>query len=441
MRKYLFLILLLGVHLFLLLNLQFTAWPEMLSYPYLKNHGFLLYRDMIHPYPPLLTLVLSWLYKFLGYKLMVMKIFTWSLILANDVLVFLIVNKLTKKLAPSLWALIVYILTQPFLEGNMLWFDNVIVTPILLGTFFMLQKKYFWAGLSLALAALTKQTAGLFLVLGIAYLVFQRSKIKNLTSFLAGPVVLGLVLGFRLLTENQFTDFINWTLIYPATKWGQFPGYIDLALSQRELVVLVLLVLPAFAALRLRRGKPVILFWYFLVSLVMIYPRFSFFHAQTAIAFVAIIFGLVTSRARLTYLLLIIVAISLPAIRLNWQKPPRFYGANEQQLAQVIKNKTASDDKIYLLNLSSQYYVLADHLPAKPWSDNFGWYFAMPGVEEELILRWEKNPPSVIFWRDAEPGAWWELGTYEPPKLTNFIRANYTRKEEIQKGIWLWRKN
>jgi len=144
MKKVLYLILfgLLGIHLFFLIILRFTAWPEMVSYPYLLNNGFKLYTDFIHPYPPALTLALAGIYKTFGYNLQALKVFTWLIILANDILIFAIVKKLTKD---SLFAFVsvgFYVIFQPLLEGNQLWFDLAIVPPLLLGVLFLLKKKY-----------------------------------------------------------------------------------------------------------------------------------------------------------------------------------------------------------------------------------------------------------------------------------------------------------
>ena len=164
MKKYLILFILIFIHLFLLANLQFTAWPEMVSYPYLLNNGFTLYKDFIHPYPPLLSLILAFIFKLFGYKLLVLKLFTWFLIVINDVLIFSIVKKLTRNSLASVISLTSYILIQPFLEGNMLWFDTAIVTPILAGFYFFLNNKYFWSSLFIGMAAMIKQTVGLFLV-------------------------------------------------------------------------------------------------------------------------------------------------------------------------------------------------------------------------------------------------------------------------------------
>lgn len=137
-RVYLFLLILLGIHIFLLFNLKFTAWPEMLSYPY----------------PPVLTFVLSIIYKLFGYRLIVIKVFTWLIILANDILIFKIVNKVVNSEQWSVISVLFYALIQPFLEGNQLWFDLAIVPSVLLGLLFFLNKKYFLSGVSLIRAAI-----------------------------------------------------------------------------------------------------------------------------------------------------------------------------------------------------------------------------------------------------------------------------------------------
>src|SRR5216684_3579309 len=91
-----FLPLLLLVHLVLLFFTRFTLWPEMVVYPYLLNHGFLLYRDIINPYPPLLAYKLSFFASLFGYQPAPYQILTWLIILITDVAIFLAVAKVTK---------------------------------------------------------------------------------------------------------------------------------------------------------------------------------------------------------------------------------------------------------------------------------------------------------------------------------------------------------
>src|SRR3989344_4147103 len=286
MEKILLLVItLLGVQLFFLFNLQFTAWPEMLSYPYLRNHGFLIYKDMIHPYPPLLTMGLSWLYSLFGYNLLVLKAVAWLIILVSSLLVFLITREITKSNRHALLALGVYVFFQPFLEGNMLWFDIAVIPPILLGLYFLIRKNLFLAGLFLAIAMLTKQTAGLYLVLSFFYLVpIQKMKFSSLKPFLLGPLLLGIPLLVRLIQEGALSDFINWVFVYPLTKWGTVAGYVQMEMSEKQIFIVFLLIVPLVLNFKnLLANKNIRLVLLFLsCALIGVYPRFSFFHFQTA---------------------------------------------------------------------------------------------------------------------------------------------------------------
>src|SRR5688572_5442975 len=233
-KIYLILFGLLGTHLFLLLNLQFTAWPEMSSFPYLFSKGFTIYKDYVHPYPPLLTLILAGVYKIFGYKLLVLKIFTWIMILSNDILIFLITKEISKSEKFAILSLFFYVLTQPFLDGNMLWFDPALTTPILLSTFFGLRFfenkskgniNLLLTGTFLATAILIKQTAAIF-ILGFVFLNFIfRNSIKNLFVFLTPLIALIGVFFIWLTKTKSLTDFINWNFIYPATYWTKYPTY------------------------------------------------------------------------------------------------------------------------------------------------------------------------------------------------------------------------
>jgi len=435
MKKSILLIVLaaLVVHVFLLSGLRFTAWPEMLSYPYLRNNGYLLYKDMIHPYPPILTMALSMVYKLFGYKLIVLKVFTWLIILANDVLIFLIVKKMVNSERWAAISVFFYVLVQPFLEGNQLWFDLAIVPLILLSTYHILQKRYLWSGLLLGVAILTKQTAGLYLVFGILYIAYRERSLKKLLNFTAGPIILFLVLVLRLITEGALAGFFNWTLIYPLTWWSKFPGYVQMALTRREIAIIGLLFVPlALLIVKLKKEllkdtNSLLLILCVFVSLVLVYPRFSFFHLQLSIAFCAILYGVFLSKFKFPYVLctlyfvLIAVFIVKPAIG-DWQKETRFWENEEIKAAEIITNNTQPDDLVYLLGPQSSLYVFSGRLPPKPWTDNYIWYLEIPGIQEEIIKRWNSNKPEIVFTSRIQEGGWYDLGTYRPQKIVDWIK-------------------
>ena len=444
---------LLFVHLFLLFSFQFTAWPEMFSFPYLLNNRFRLYVDFVHPYPPLLTQVLAGLYRIFGYQLWVLQTITWLLILVADLLIIKIIWLVSKSHMATLVGLSFYILTQPFLEGNMLWFDTAIVAPVLAGTYFMLKRRYFWSGLFLALAVLTKQTAGVFLVFGVSYVIYIEKDFKKVVSFLLVPLLVGLGLLGYLLVTNTVVDFVNWTLVYPSKYWTVFPGYVQMALSKREWLVVLALSLPALAMLfklgqKVFFKKPLIyLFGSLLLAIVIVYPRWSFFHFQTALAFLAILAGcaLFVSRRLRIFLsgvccALHIVLVIIPVIKSSWHREVRFWSTIELETAQVVEQKLSGSNNLFLLGPNSIYYVLTETLPPKPWLDNFGWYWEIPGVAKETLAFWDLNPPDYVLAEKPQTGQWYELGVYRPQLITNWLIKNYNQKELINDNLTLWQK-
>lgn len=435
------------MHVFVLSGLRFTAWPEMLSYPYLRNNGYLLYKDMIHPYPPVLTMALSIVYKLFGYKLIVLKVFTWAIVLANDILVFFLVKYLTRNVKYSILSLISYILLQSFLEGNQLWFDLVIVPTILLSTYYLLQKKYFWSGLLLGIAILTKQTTALFLILWSIFILIGERKLKPILNLVAGPVILFAILLARLITEGAVSGFFNWTLIYPFSWWSKFPGYVQTAITHKQFFILFLLVLPVLLLLFklkssfFRDKNLVILVSSLLVSSILIYPRFSFFHLQLGIAFCAILYGVFLYKFKVPSILhpisyiFLFWLICLPVLKTDWGKEARFWGNEDERIAKVIKDVTKKDYLVYLLGPQSGLYALSGRLPPKPWTDNFVWYLEIPGVQDEIIKRWEENKPKVVFTTNIQSGNWFDLGTYRPQKIVDWIKKEKIHENCLSKYL------
>ena len=448
MKKiYWLLLLLLGFHLILLSVLQFTAWPEMVSFPYFLNHGFITYREMVHVYPPLLIIVLAELYKIFGYKLIVLKIFGWISFLLNDVLVFLIIRKTSRKDSLAILGVLLYILLQPILEGNMVWPDLMMIPFILLSFLYLLDKKYFWSGLAVAFAVLTKQTGLLYLVFGSLYIAFSDKKRIHLINYLIGVLIITFPFLASLFFQKTFVDFINWTVIYPSQYWTKYPGYVQLSPTLRENLILLVLVLP-LGFFIFKAKKKVFAEKYFLIifgilvcGILGIYPRFSFFHFQPGLAFLVIIYIYLLKSIREKYLLLIFLvplAIAVLSFRSLKFGEARFWAQSDLNLGRLIQSETKIGEPIYLLGLDSSEYAFADRLPNKPWLDNFGWYLEIPGVQIQVVNALKKDPPEKIFWQTPNDGNWFDIGAYQPKMITDWIRKNYNRKMEIQKGIWEW---
>lgn len=448
-KNYLYFTLILLFHLVILKELRFTAWPEMVSFPYLINNGLITYKDTIHAYPPLLVNALAVLFRIFDYNVWVLKAFGWTTFLFSDLLIFILVKKLTKNIKLSLLAILVYVILQPILDGNMVWPD-LLMTPFLLaGLLFLIDKKYLWCGIAFGLAALTKQTGLIYIVYCISYIVFFEKSIKKIIKFIVGGLVIAIPFFISLFIQKSFLDFINWTLIYPSKYWTKFPGYVQLTPTLRESLILLILFLP-LGYLILKAKKSIfadkyfiLLFGFLIVGIIGVYPRFSFFHLQPAIAFLMILFVYLlhqSNNVKYYFILLIPIMILILNFRSLQFGGNRFWEKSDMILAKTIQNDTPINKPIYLLGLDSNLYALANRLPNTPWLDNFGWYLEIPNVQETVIKSFDTNPPSAIFWVDPLDGNWFDLGVYQPQKIKDWIKRNYTKKVEIQKGIWEWRQ-
>lgn len=452
-----FLPLLLLIHLAILSRLAFTAWPEMLSYPYLFLNGFTFYKDFIMPYPPALPLFLSGIYSLFGITPEVLKIITWLIVISGDILLFLILRKILKSRLLALPFLAVYIILQSFFEGNMLWFDFATVAPLLAAFLFIIKwleneklNNLFWAGFFLGLAVLVKQTAGIYLLGAGGFLLF-RAGFKELKALSVGCLVVVIPLFVYLAITATFIPFFNWVLLYPLTEWSKFPGYVDFAVPKRYMLAVLLLIAPlllAFTNRKMFTDKHFLLTFLFLAAAaIAVYPRFSFFHLQPAVAFVVILSAMVffnlhkkIQKAQLVLMFLSAAIILKIVYPVNLGEPVRFYGDNEKRISREISY--FSEQKIYLLGLNSSLYVFSKTLPPKNWSDNFGWYLEINGVQEWVVEGLEKDPPEKILWRAPLHGLWYKPGVYQPEKVVNYINLHYDKDREIEQGLSLWtRKN
>ncbi len=171
-----------------------------------------------------------------------------------------------------------------------------------------------------------------------------------------------------------------------------------------------------------------------------VYPRFSFFHLQPALAFLVILAIYLINRTKLnpSYLLFIPLLILVLNFRNLQFGGVRFWSQEDLVLAKQIESDSSKDKPVYLLGLNSNLYTFSGRLPNKPWVDNFGWYLEIAGQQENVIKGLESNQPSSIFWRTPDAGNWYDIGTYQPKMITDWIQKNYKKKIEIQKGIWEW---
>lgn len=438
MNKYrkVILVAVLVIHLFLLSKLKFTAWPEMLLWPFLMIKGWLPYRDIAIAHTPLMLSILAIFYKFAGVGVLQLKVFTWILILATDLLLYFIVQKLWT-LNKAIIALLIFVVLQIFFNGNGLWFDLFVSIFALAAFYFSERKKYFWTGIFWALAFISKQTAIWFLLpIGFSIFIKQKGKNKNLRSFIIGSsVIIGLFL-LALAIFHILSDFYVW-----AIKFGLF--VLPRAVGQIQLPDIKSLIVSAFPFLVFipliwrSKTKSITLFFWALAGSLGAYPRFEFFHFQPGLAYLAIATMLVFSETEKYNLFKYFIAFYLFGnlylfanffIR-NYEEGVRFYEQDVQDVVSYVKSNTIPNDKIFILNWWDNIYALSDRLPAvDPWVPQLSWYMDIPGIQEKMTSDLSVSKPKLIIFNNYTGTG---LSAYVPTKVYNYVTENYKPKEKI----------
>lgn len=431
----LFLIIILAFHLLLLFRLKFTAWPEMLLWPYLMLHGLLPYKDIAIVHTPNLIVDLAVFYKLFGVGFDQLKYFTWALILISDLTVFLVVKKLWSEKIAVLSTFSFVILSLLF-DVNGLWFD-LLLTPLSLILFFLIKKKkFFVAGAIWALMFFTKQTAFWFLIpVAVEFLRDQKTK-KQFVQFPFG-ISLAFVLFLTLISfAGIITDFYKWAIYFGIFILPRSQGQIQ-APNLKSLIYCLypfLLFIPNF--LDKKKENLSILVWA-VAGALGAYPRFEYFHFLPATTFLAITTGLsfstlprnILQKIFKTFFVLGVVYLFLGYFLRNYDEGVRFYESDVREVASYISENTKPGDAIFVVNWWDNIYALTNTIPAtRPWVPQLEWYQELDGIQNGEVESIKSTMPKIIILKPYETSG---LAAYVPSTLYSFITSNYHLKEKI----------
>lgn len=429
----------LGLHILFLSTMKFTAWPEMLLWPYLLTEGYMPYSDVAIAHTPFLILMLAIVFKIFGVGILQLKLFTWILILITDALVYTVANKIWKQKVAVI-ALISYVFLQTFYDGNGLWFDLLLAPLSLITFYFVNSKKYFMAGIAFALMFITKQTAIWFLI-PIGIQIWLRNR-KLALSFIKGGAVVFATFLLLLLAAGLIPAFYNWAVNFGIFVLPHASGQIQLP-SVKNLIVSLFPFAIFIPLVLIRKMKLKNLTLWAIAGVMGSYPRFEYFHFQPGISFLAFaiaIFFVNLGKRKffnknlglnilITLYLLVALYMALSFAIRNYGEGTRFYEANVQEVVEYVKSNTRPGDKIFVLNWWDNIYPLTDTIPAtNPWVPQLSWYQELPGIQDKEVSDLEKNKPKlIIFQRYSDTG----LSAYAPQKVYDFIRENYKFGQRI----------
>lgn len=425
---YLALVLLILVQLLVLFKTSYTVWPEMVLHPYLLNHGFVLYRDIITPYFPLMLWILGLIAKVFGESILLLKMTTYTIIVLTDVCVFFATARLSKDKLKALLAVGVYAILQISYGGNALWLE-LFLTPLVifsLATVYLdysSRKKIILAGVGLGLAVLVKQNA-VFFYLPCLYLLL-RKRFYEMEAWLVFPLIVMLFGLFIYLNLSNLTaDFYTWALKLPSTFTKQ-PGFISMpAIRQYPYILFPALSVVAIYFWNTKEK----LFWILslVIALSFAFPRYEDFHLQVFVGLSAVLLVFLPKRFLTAFLLIALIIFGRNEL-LHFGKTDRFLDQPTFSLAQKISGY----DSVYLINSPELAYFLADKLPPKPWATNFPWYFEQPNFQEKYVKSLEEEKIQYIVIGQRIDGGKYALGNYIPDKVLGFVHSHYTKVENF----------
>lgn len=412
---------------------QFVLWPEMVMYPWLVNHGFLLYRDLVNPYFPLLTYFLAGLTKIFGYSVSFFKFFTWSYLFVVDFLFLGLTYQHYKDKKNTLIIFAVFTLLEIIFESNGLWFDLVCLIPVLLVFQFLFKKKYFAVGLLLGTGLLIKQTTIWLFIFCLIFQFFEnRMKSKKLLIWNTGKMIFPAVTLFTLLIIffwrlGVLPEFKNWAIFKAFGGMQKSVGYVILPTKRNILIMLISfwpILLLNFFNLKNRFWQLAIGF--FGANLMLIFPRFAYFHLVLSLPFGAWIVGktLLTNKKYLWIYFCGLISLAIFFIHQTWGLETRFFDRKTYLLAKKIKIK-AEGKKYYLHNMLQQIYLINQDLPTKPWAANYSWYFQDERLQNSIVDSLEKEQVAIVFNEKTY--------SYHPANLEKNIESKYPMVEEFEK--------
>ena len=428
---------LLLVHVILLINLKFTAWPEMQLWPYLILKGWLPYRDIAIVHNPALLADLTIFNRVFGLGIWQLKIYTWLTILSIDALLFWIVRKFWN-IKTAFYTLAFFIPLQLYYEGNGLWFDLSLAFVALLVYFFVMKKDYFKAGLFWALAFLVKQTAFWFLI-PIGIYALQDGALKaSLKSFFTGLFLVFVPTFMIMWVLGILPDYLFWAYKFGLGVLPRASGQISFPDIKTAISALIPLLILSFLAIDYERKRMGGLLAWVLAGFMGAFPRWELFHFQPAAPFLAIIVAVLASSFKDKTILfkLFFVFYSVVSafvigrfILRDWGGEVRFMDTMTLKVANYVRGVSEKNERIYVLNFWDNIYPLTDTFPAmKPWIPHLSWYMNMPGVQQRLVDSLAKEPPSLIVFRQYTAAG---LSSYRPPLIDDFIRENYAVSYKI----------
>jgi len=442
------LFLIIVIHIILLLHINFFPYPELFVYSFLTSKGMLAYKDIFDQHFPGIMLFPLNLYSLGLATFPAMRVIHLALIAINQVILFIIGKKIFGSSKKAILVNVLYLVWQPYFEGNVLWIESFITPLILLSYYFLEEKKkvsYFTGGFLLGIALFFKQVLIPLILAVFLYLFFIRKIAGKIYYFLGGFLVVPLLMTIYILRAGIFKEFFYWTVTFNLTTFSQMgTKHPNLRGIISALPFFGVGLLAIFVIFLIFKKKYLLLLITSIFSLFFAYARYDFIHLQPAIPFfillMTILFFELKSRYRVQLLFLYFAVSFVFVIRFyrsNWGNNIAFYGSREKTVAKIIKDNTTQDDKIFSYGFIPNIYYLSDRLPAgNKFVFQFPWF--MKVAHGEILKGIIQDSPKLVIREKGITTDGESIDNYMKD-IDGYINENYAKFDQVD-GVEILKK-
>lgn len=465
MKKWL-IISLIFAHVLYLQALSFYPYPELFIYPYLVTKGLIPYQHILDQHFPTLLMLPVNLWSLGMHEELQAKLLFFGLIILIHILIYAIAQNIFKKDTFSILPNVFYLALQPLFDGSTLWIDTFI-TPfalaIVLCIILAVEKEgklrvkpamtrfRYWimTGLLLGAVFTMKQTAAAF-VGGVLTFLLLRNKTR-----IGG--ILALVASFFfpvcmlvwVQQNNIWSEFQFWTLTFNTNFYSKMAIlYPNVGEIVRVVLVWGSAYLFFFLSKKKSREMVLIALSGFLLSFFA-FGRFGLSYLQVALPFISLLLAstliegsiAIPKNLQKGFKHIPLGFILFPVIIIFTIWHVLYYSRHSQggsylnsestlKIAEEIKTRTDSGDRIFIFGGNPVLYPLTDTIPSgNVYTVLVPWNYA---VGQETILKGLKDDPPklVVVEENAEIDG--QKGKYFGKEVMDYIQNNYEKEREIE---------
>ena len=61
-------------------------------------------------------------------------------------------------------------------------------------------------------------------------------------------------------------------------------------------------------------------------------------------------------------------------------------------------------------------------------------------MQEKILSGWKNNPPDYVYWQEPSEGKWYDLASYQPKLITEWVKNNYEMQGNLGDNVQIWQR-